>query len=96
MSRHHLAHGLNHTKGQRVAKATLDRYGTTCALCGGEGADSSDHVVPLSLGGHPLDLANRQPAHLDCNRRRGELTLAEWFAANPLPTRSNPSPSRDW
>jgi 5-methylcytosine-specific restriction endonuclease McrA len=96
VSRHHTAAGLGHTAGQRIAKATLALYGTRCALCGEDGADSSDHRVPMALGGHPTDLANRQPAHLDCNRRRGSLTLEQWFARNPLPTRATPSPSRDW
>lgn len=94
MSRHH--DGYRGRGLQERTAATLDRYGTRCHLCGGQGADTSDHVIPHALGGHPTDLANRRPAHHDCNRRRGAMPLSEWFAANPLPARTTPSPSRDW
>lgn len=30
-----------------------------------------DEVVPVSLGGDPLDPANVRPAHRTCNQRRG-------------------------
>jgi 5-methylcytosine-specific restriction endonuclease McrA len=32
---------------------------------------SVDHIVPLSLGGDPLDRANLRLAHHGCNSRRG-------------------------
>lgn len=32
---------------------------------------SADHVVPMLLGGAPLDRANVRAAHLGCNRDRG-------------------------
>jgi 5-methylcytosine-specific restriction endonuclease McrA len=42
-----------------------------CWLCGHPGANSVDHVVPLSKGGARLDPANLRPAHMICNSRRG-------------------------
>jgi 5-methylcytosine-specific restriction endonuclease McrA len=30
-----------------------------------------DHIVPLGVGGPPLDPANWRPAHYSCNSRRG-------------------------
>jgi 5-methylcytosine-specific restriction endonuclease McrA len=96
VSRYHQTPATWGATGLKLRDATLDLYGTTCALCGLPGADSSDHVTPLSLGGHPTDLANRQPAHQSCNRQRGALTMAEWFAKHPLPTRPQLDPSREW
>lgn len=90
-------HGRLQGRARRDLTAeTLHRLGTVCHLCGGAGADTLDHLLPLSLGGHPTSWANRAPAHADCNRRRGALTLAEWFARYPLPTRTPLPPSRDW
>lgn len=30
-----------------------------------------DEIVPVSLGGNPLDRSNVRLAHRECNRRRG-------------------------
>lgn len=30
-----------------------------------------DEILPVSLGGDPLDFENTQPAHWICNARRG-------------------------
>ncbi|MFE9923130.1 HNH endonuclease [Streptomyces sp. NPDC005774] len=35
---------------------------------------TSDHLVPLSRGGQPLDPANARPAHRRCNSSRGNRT----------------------
>lgn len=40
-----------------------------CWLCGQAGADTLDHVLPLSCGG-TNDPANLRPAHKACNVRR--------------------------
>jgi hypothetical protein len=41
-----------------------------CALCGQPGADTVDHITPVSRGG-TNELANLQPAHRSCNRAKG-------------------------
>jgi 5-methylcytosine-specific restriction endonuclease McrA len=42
------------------------RYQGTCAYCGRPGADSWDHVIPLSEGGENM-ADNLLPAHQQCN-----------------------------
>jgi 5-methylcytosine-specific restriction endonuclease McrA len=59
-----------------------------CAVCWicGRGIDltlpprhpmsaTTDHVIPLSLGGDPLDPANQRPAHYRCNSARGNRAV---------------------
>jgi len=41
-----------------------------CWLCGGAGADTLDHVVPVTRGGDN-DPANLRPAHRRCNTLKG-------------------------
>ncbi|MFW9180579.1 HNH endonuclease [Corynebacterium striatum] len=78
-----------------LVQATLATYGTRCHLCGRDGADSADHVVPRSLGG-PDELANLRPAHRSCNFRRGNLPLAEWRRRFPIASRVELSRSSRW
>jgi 5-methylcytosine-specific restriction endonuclease McrA len=68
---------------------TLGEYGTVCWLCGRDGADSADHVLPRSRGGSDA-LENLRPAHRACNSARGNrIGSAQrpardgsgWFAA---------------
>jgi 5-methylcytosine-specific restriction endonuclease McrA len=73
----------------------LSTYGTVCHLCGGQGADSPDHVIPRSKGGSNA-LDNLRPAHRGCNIARGDMDLAEWFTRHPLPARPALQPSRKW
>ena len=55
---------------------------TVCAICG-KPVDFSykyphplsptvDHIIPVSKGGHPSDLANLQLAHRCCNRAKSD------------------------
>lgn len=71
-------------------------YGTRCHLCGEEGADTMDHLLPRSMGGdHSLE--NLRPAHRSCNSARGAMPLSEWFKAHPLPVAGDRAPpSREW
>jgi 5-methylcytosine-specific restriction endonuclease McrA len=57
-------------KQSALTAEVLRLYGTVCALCGGEGADTKDHIIPRSLGGSDA-LDNLRPAHRRCNSRRG-------------------------
>ena len=79
----------------RMTALVLSTYGTSCHLCGTDGADSPDHLVPRSKGGSNA-LANLRPAHLGCNRARGDMDLAEWRGRHPLPARPALPPSRKW
>lgn len=72
-----------------------------CALCG-KPIDKSlksphpmsfevDEIVPVSLGGDPLDRRNVQAAHRICNQRKSnKVSGPKARYANPLPK------SRDW
>lgn len=80
---------------QRLVALTLATKGHRCRLCGGMGADTADHTIPRSKGG-PDGLDNLEPAHLACNRARGDKDLSEWFSLHPLPRRPALPPSREW
>jgi 5-methylcytosine-specific restriction endonuclease McrA len=48
----------------------LKRDGGVCQLCGGDGADTVDHIVPVVAGGSDAPEGLRA-AHRACNSRRG-------------------------
>ena len=62
---------LRKSWGYRKARAQLLSHSQVCWICGRDGADTADHVVPLIDGGHPTSLLNMRPAHRSCNSRRG-------------------------
>lgn len=92
MSRHSASGGRWVRLRARVLAAS-----DVCWLCGHEGADQVDHVVPIAKGGDKWDIRNMRPAHgtdpcpvcgLRCNQRR-----------NRRPRRveaGEPRPSRAW
>lgn len=43
-----------------------------CHICGEDGADTRDHVIPISRGGTNSP-ANLKPAHRGCNSSKGRL-----------------------
>jgi len=47
---------------QNLRKKVFDYYGYQCWLCGQDGADTIDHVLPLAFGGGD-ELDNLRPAH---------------------------------
>ena len=47
---------------RRTRDLVFAAYGTACWLCGHDGADTIDHVIPTALGGSD-DLDNLRPAH---------------------------------
>lgn len=61
-------------------------WGTVCHLCGHEGADSADHLIPLAQwGNQPYDPRISRPAHgiagcptceVKCNSSRGNRQFA--------------------
>lgn len=71
---------------RRARAAVLQRDRGMCWLCGRPGADTVDHVVPLSLGGDPVDVLNMRAAHRSCNSRRGAA----------IPGRMTTGTSRQW
>ncbi|GAB2558727.1 HNH endonuclease [Leucobacter ruminantium] len=58
-------------RAQAYTAEVLETYGTICRLCGLDGADTADHIVPRSKGGDLYDITNGRPAHLSCNSSRG-------------------------
>ena len=94
-------HGLSISKGvgrsghraRQVRDATFRMHGTTCWICGHEGARESDHAVPLSAdAGLALVVENRRPAHgassrcptcgRACNQERGVKPVSSVFVPN--------------
>lgn len=77
--------GAARTKLREKLKAS----GGPCALCGGAidyslphfhpDAFEVDEIVPVSLGGNPLDINNVQRAHRRCNQERGNMTMQQWW-----------------
>ena len=60
---------------QRVKARVIARDGGVCHICGGVGADSADHLLPVADGGQLYDMDNLAAVHHDtgprCNRVRG-------------------------
>lgn len=70
---------------QRMVTLCLELYGTRCHLCGHDGADSADHLVPrVQAPERTFDITNLRPAHhrpcptcrIRCNGARGVRALA--------------------
>jgi 5-methylcytosine-specific restriction endonuclease McrA len=72
---------LRKTSKYRNARARLLATSTVCWICGRDGADTADHVVPLNQGGDPYSALNLRPAHHRCNAmrkdNRASVNLAE-------------------
>ena len=54
-----------------------------------------DEIVPVSLGGDPLDRANVRLAHLACNERRGNGLARDGGPRDAAP-KPPTMPTRDW
>ena len=55
----------------RINRRLLLADHPNCWLCGGPGADTADHIIPVSKGG-TADRSNLRPAHQRCNASRGD------------------------
>lgn len=44
-----------------------------------------DEIIPVALGGDPLDFENTQPAHRICNARKGAKLTPRGGRADPSP-----------
>jgi 5-methylcytosine-specific restriction endonuclease McrA len=64
-------------------------FGRTCHICRRPGADTIDHLVPLSVGGRST-LENMRPAHRGCNSRKARAREE----AMGFPNRPGPPPHR--
>lgn len=63
-------------------RAVFAMYGTSCHLCGGPGANTADHLIPLSE--RPdlrWDIDNARPAHRSCNSMRKDAPLPSTWDA---------------
>lgn len=68
----------------RKARKKIFATQTICAICGrpvnfdlrfpDPWSATVDHIVPISKGGNPADIANMQLAHLQCNRLKASKT----------------------
>ena len=68
----------------RKARKKIFATQSVCAICGrpvnfdlrfpDPWSPTVDHIVPISKGGNPADIANMQLAHLQCNRLKASKT----------------------
>ena len=71
----------------RLNKKTILATESVCAICGGfvdktlpplhPMAPTIDHIIPISLGGHPSSMDNLQLTHRKCNRAKGAKAFYE-------------------
>lgn len=73
-----------HTRAIRRRNAAVLAASTICHLCGHDGADAADHVIPLARGGSDTR-DNLKPAHhfepcptcgIKCNRVKSDKLVA--------------------
>ncbi len=96
MSKQSSKRRADHTKGHRGQyernRARLLKTSTHCALCGGELypnlkwphplSSVCDHIISISIGGHPSDLSNLQIVHNQCNTAKSNKLYAETLKDN--------------
>ena len=68
----------------RKARKKIFATQSVCAICGrpvnfdlrfpDPWSATVDHILPISKGGNPADIANMQLAHLQCNRMKASKT----------------------
>lgn len=60
-----------------VKSQVLAKWGHVCVYCEKKEADTFDHLIPLSRGGHTL-YDNLVPACRSCNSRKGDRLPEEF------------------
>lgn len=78
--------GQHRTAYEKNKKRLLANH-PPCAICGKEIdydarfpaplSPTVDHIIPISLGGHPSDIENLQPAHFCCNRAKADKLMKD-------------------
>ena len=68
--------GTHSGRAWRRQRARILATSDVCWICGKHGADSVDHVVPITRGGTNA-MSNLRPAHLHpCNRAKSDKAYA--------------------
>lgn len=76
------------TRAWRILRAQVLAASDRCYLCGRLGANTADHVIPVSERPDlALDPGNVAPAHSKCNSRKG---------GRRAPRADTIEPSRNW
>lgn len=71
---------LSGEKLQKLRARVFTHYGDQCWLCGGDGADTIDHIIPVADGGDD-SLDNLRPAH----GRKSKLCTGNFSRKRPDP-----------
>ena len=72
---------LGSSKWKKLRIEILVRDGYICHLCGGDGADTVDHLIARVHGGDIWDRENLAAAHKGCNSSKG---AKPFFSAKSL------------
>lgn len=71
-----MSNGRTGNRRYRRNRALVLAKSKVCHLCGLDGADTADHIIPYSEGGTD-DISNLKPAHAACNTKRGTKPVHE-------------------
>lgn len=66
------------TKGEKLIRKLVKRYGEQCFYCGRVSKLTVDHFVPRSKGGSDR-MENLRPACVSCNQRKADLMPEEFM-----------------
>lgn len=73
-----------------IIPQVLRRDGGICHLCGGPGAETADHLIPVAHGGSD-NMTNLAAAHIPCNQRRGARPLGQVQAEKAAEAANRPA-----
>lgn len=70
-------YGMSWDTWLRLCKQVMERDERRCYICGGDGADQVDHIVPISEGGSQRDLGNLAAIHEEpCHKAKSQAEAA--------------------